>query len=421
MSTDVRTTLRRWQPQVFTPFARSPDDKNPDDKNPDGKSREGKSPDPESPVVVFARTAARSAEFAPAAAPDGAKAVIVGSAAGDDPADVAARARGELLERMGNILAGRQAERARHRIGTHDDWRRRGVPALDPAALSGDPAARTLRGLWVTARSLRTGEELLVPAGAAYLRHRPPAGCAPLARAGSTGLGAHPDPRQAAGHAAREILERDLIRRSWYGPDAPRPVLIPADSDLLPVAVRKVLEARGERATVLSLASPAGPVCTVVCVHRRDDGSAQSFGARCTPARLQASAVAGAAYEALMVRWSMTGPEAVRTWAGRKGRTPPRTALEHALWTFHRQDSLAHWLNRPHDRPPGTGLPPPADPEDGVAALAAHTGEDVLLVETDAPQLAEEHVSVVRLIAPGAAALPTGDGGIPGALPHPFG
>ncbi|MEW2575432.1 YcaO-like family protein [Streptomyces syringium] len=392
MSTLGHAPPRRWEPQVFTPFA-------------------------ESPGVVFARTAARSAEFGPAggAGASGTD-VIVGSAAGDDRTDVARRARGELLERMGNILAGRRAESAARWLGSYEDWRRRGVPALDPAALSGSTGDRAPRGLWVTARSLLTGDELLVPAGAVYLRHRPPAGCAAWAGAGSTGLGAHPDRREAAGHAAREILERDLIRRSWYEPGAPAPHAAPARPAGLPPPVREVLERRGERATVLSLPAPGGTVCVVVCVHA-GDGTAQSFGARCAPARHRAPAVVSAAYEALMVRWSMTSPAAVRTWDRWGGRTPPRSALEHALWTFHRQDSLGHWLDRPR-RPAG---PSGAGPDGGPAALAAYTGEDVLLVETDTPRIRAEGVAVVRLIAPGTRPLPSGDGGTPGALPHPLG
>ncbi|MFD0381979.1 hypothetical protein ACFQ2B_04795 [Streptomyces stramineus] len=133
--------------------------------------------------------------------------------------------------------------------------------------------------------------------------------------------------------------------------------------------------------------------------------------------RHRAAAVVSAAYEALMVRWSMTGPAAVHAWAEWGGRTPPRSALEHALWAFHRQDSLGHWLNRPRRAAASWE----AGPDDGPAALAAYTGEDVLLVETDTPQIRAEGISVVRLIAPGTRPLPSGDGGVPGTPPHPLG
>ncbi|MFF5718920.1 YcaO-like family protein [Streptomyces buecherae] len=342
--------------------------------------------------------------------------VVVGSGAGGDPADVARRARGELLERMGNILAGRRAEAAPRWLGSYEDWRRRGIPALDPAVLSGSLDSRVARGLWIRARSLLTGDELLVPAGAVYLRHRPPVGHAVVVGTGSTGLAAHPDGQEAVAHAAWEILERDLVRRSWCEPHAPAPRAARARSDDLPVSVRNVLDRRGLHATVLSLPAPDGAFCAVVCVHA-DDGTAQTFGARCAPASRRVAAVVSAAYEALMVRWSVTSPAALRRWAEWGGRTPPRSALEHALWTYHRQDSLGHWLDRQSQstKPTGSG------PEDGPATLASHTGEDVLSVETDTPQVRAEGLSVVRLIAPGARPLPSGNGGTPGALPHPLG
>ncbi|MBB5936428.1 YcaO-like family protein [Streptomyces zagrosensis] len=393
MSMLRRTRARRWEPQVFTPFE-------------------------EDPGIVLARTAARAPEFAAVRAVGTRRGddVVVGCAAGGDRADVIRRARGELLERMGNILAGRRAEAAPRWLGSYEDWRRRGVSALDPAALLGSLGSRVPRGLWIAARSLLTGDEVLVPAGAVYLRHRPSPGHAIVAGAGSTGLGAHPDPQKAVGHAAREILERDLIRRSWCEARAPAPHAARAGPDDLPVCVRNVLDQRELHATVLSLPAADGSICAVVCVHA-DDGTAQTFGARCAPARQRASAVASAAYEALMVRWSVTSPAALRSWAEWGGRTLPRSALEHALWTYHRQDSLGHWLDRlPHPTAPaGAGL------EDGPAALAAHTGEDVLFVETDTPQIRAEGLSVVRLIAPGTRPLPSGDGGAPGALPHPLG
>ncbi|WP_179079942.1 YcaO-like family protein [Streptomyces rectiverticillatus] len=450
-SPDGSGRAQRWRPEVFAPFA-------------------------EGPGVVFARTAARSPEFGRTSA-SGAGRVLIGSAVGDDRADVALRARGELLERMGNVLAGRAAEGAARWVGDHDGWRRRGVPALDPAELgdgTGGTAGRSVRQLWVPARSALTGAELLVPAGEVFLQHRPPPGCGTTSGAGSTGLGARPDRAAAAGHAALELLERDVIRRSWYGPGAPPQRAVPAD-DLLPGPVRILLTALGLRAALLTLPAPAGTECAVVCVHggATPGRPGQSFGARCARAGDRAVTVARAAYEALMVRWSMTSPVALRTWEGWGGRTPPRTALEHALWAFHGQDALGHWTGRrrgrgmtgdaldsgrgdaagarpgragpesrtdgvtdghggatrprPGQEEPGPGPQPsgavdvPGGRDEGLAALAAHTGGDVLLVDTDTPGIRAEGVHVVRVIAPGARPLPADDSRMPGALPHPFG
>ncbi|MEH6379654.1 YcaO-like family protein, partial [Streptomyces sp. KLMMK] len=343
--------------------------------------------------------------------------------------------------------------------------------------------------LWVPARSALTGAELLVPAGEVFLQHRPPPGCGTTSGAGSTGLGAHPDREAAAGHAALEVLERDVIRRSWYGPGAPPPRAVPAD-DLLPGPVQLLLTALGLRAALLTLPAAAGTECAVVCVHGGPPPGrpGQSFGARCAQAGDRAATVARAAYEALMVRWSMTSPVALRTWEGWGGRTPPRTALEHALWAFHGHDALGCWtgrgrggagdaldggqagaagvrpgragaesrtdggqeghggttMSRPGREGPGPGPQSgdsangpggavrapdgrgacdrrPPGPHGGLAALAAHTGGDVLLVDTDTPGIRAEGVHVVRVIAPGARPLPADDSRMPGAFPHPFG
>ena len=56
-------------------------------------------PFPAAPGVVFGRAAARSGQFEPSAAAGGQR-VMIGSAAGSDPADVELRARNELIERV---------------------------------------------------------------------------------------------------------------------------------------------------------------------------------------------------------------------------------------------------------------------------------------------------------------------------------
>jgi len=140
-------TCSAWHVEVFAPF-------------------------PESAQVVFGRVAARSAAFSRTCASGGAP-VLIGSAAGHDPQDVAVRARGELLERMSNVLAGRAAEAAGTVVATFEQLRRRRAPAVDPVHWGG-PQARETCQLWVEGRSLLTGAEALVPAGVAFLHHRPP-------------------------------------------------------------------------------------------------------------------------------------------------------------------------------------------------------------------------------------------------------
>ncbi|MFF4174073.1 YcaO-like family protein [Streptomyces sp. NPDC001744] len=411
-------TPAAWAPEVFAPW-------------------------PHTPGALLARVAARSKSFNPTGAAGGAP-VLIGSAAGDAASGVGRRARGELMERVGNVLAGRAAEAEaeadrprrspadgdRIRTGAWSELRRAGVPAVDP----GDPAtgptapaphdrtsAREVRQLWCRGRATGSGEDVWIPAGAAFLHHRPPPGCAATHRAGSTGVAAHRGPAAAAAHAAWEILERDLVRRSWYDPARHPPTpfdargALPADAREL----RHLLDHEGLRATALALPAPAGVTAVAVCVHEPDRVH-QTYGARCGPAHDLSGAVARSCWEALMVRWSMSTPVAVRAWDRLSRTGVPRTELDHALWAFHAQDALTRWAG------PATALraaPVPArrparDP-DPVALLAAHTGREVIAVDRCAGPPADEGLAVVRLIAPGASPLSARP--VPGVPPHPFG
>ncbi len=379
-------------------------------------------PFPACPDIIFGRAAARSEAFGPTEASGGAP-VVVGSAAGCDEADVALRAQNELVERVGNILAGRAAEREGAVVATFAKLRRQGAAALDPAAWR--PAADGVRDapmLWVSGRSLVDGRDVLVPAGAAFLRHEPPPGCAVTLRAGSAGVAAHATVALAERHALLEVLERDLIARSWYGAG---PVRVAA-AQRWPAPLGPALDALGLHATTLVLAGPARSACVVTCLHEPGRAS-QSFGARCTAAGrdLPAAGERGA-YEALMVRWSMGTAVAQRALEDMRARgrpALPANAVEHALWTFHEQDSLGHWLAK------ATAPAAPTPAADGpaveqeqeqelAAAVARHTGEDVVAVDSTVPG-AEADAVVVRVVAPGARRLPARAS--PGVLPHPFG
>ncbi|MFD0381977.1 hypothetical protein ACFQ2B_04785 [Streptomyces stramineus] len=174
MSTLGHAPVRRWEPQVFTPFA-------------------------ESPGVVFARTAARSAEFGTAgvSGAHGAGDVIVGSGAG---ATVPTWPGGPGASCWSGWATSWPDGRPRAPPGGRAPTRTGGGAACPPSTRPRSPAPpATVRGAACGChRSLLTGDELLVPAGAVYLRHRPPAGRAAWIKAGSTGLGAHPDRREAA-------------------------------------------------------------------------------------------------------------------------------------------------------------------------------------------------------------------------------
>ncbi|MFJ1578806.1 YcaO-like family protein [Streptomyces sp. NPDC088182] len=395
--------MSAWTPQVFAPF-------------------------PDHPEVLLARVAARSAAFEGTSAADG-RPVLVGSAAGHDRNQVAAGARGELLERMGNIMAGRAAEAAAETVGTAGQLRDRGLAVRDPwEEVPG-------RRLWACGATA-TGERVYVPASAVYLQHRPPPGCEASRGGGSTGVAAHPRREAAVGHAAWEVLERDLVRRSWYGLTDTVPHALPVT---LPPALRALLDDRGLRATAFGVPAPPGAACAVVCLHQ-PDGTEQAFGARCGPDADVPHLVERAAYEALMVTWSMGTPVARRTWARWRGGTEPTTAVQHALWAHHVQDSLGHWkvkaaAPRPeparpahHRRPPPSSgcvpgpapgpVPGPVPGADPLRILARHTGQEPIVVETTSSSARVAGVHVVRVLAPGAEPLPTGAAAGP---PHPFG
>ncbi|WP_406447436.1 YcaO-like family protein [Streptomyces sp. NBC_00876] len=370
--------MTSWAPQVFAPY-------------------------PDQPGILFARVAARSAAFEGTSAAGGAP-VLVGSAAGHDVGRITLSARGELLERLGNVMAGREAEAAPEQVvGTREELRRTGIPTVEP-----QPGADTRR-LWVHGRTVR-GAEAFVPAGTAFLHHRPPAGCDAAQSSGSTGIAAHPDLRSAARHAAWEVLERDLVRRSWYGL-ADRPPSLIRFVPSPPLA--GFVQAGGLVTTAFAVPAPAGVACVVVCLHR-PDGTGQAFGARCGPADTVGALAEKAAYEAVMVRWSMRTSTARAAWEQWRGASPPATAVQHALWTYHRQNSLRLWnvSRQTVDQPEGGVRTDPLD------VLAGHCGHEVVLVETTAAPARDAGVRVVRVLAPGTLPLPSGHGT---GHPHPFG
>ncbi|MBB1243664.1 YcaO-like family protein, partial [Streptomyces durbertensis] len=267
------TTAGTWPVQVFRPF-------------------------PEAEDVVFARTAARSADFG-AGDPTVGAPVVTGGAAGDNPKEVRVRALAELVERTSNILTGRHVESHATRtnargplpdpglpdataLTSHDRLRRHGVPALDPAALHPPARAeqsRAVRQLWVAGCSLLTGDRLFLPAGAVFLRHRPPHGDASPFRAGSAGLAAHRSRAAAIEHAAAELWEHDLLRRSWSG-ELPAESADRATAAACGASLSHALTRLGLRVHLLTIPAVPPDRCVVACLHRQRARSHQSFGAR---------------------------------------------------------------------------------------------------------------------------------------------
>jgi ribosomal protein S12 methylthiotransferase accessory factor len=238
----------------------------------------------------------------------------------------------------------------------------------------------------------------------------------------------------AVRHAVLEVLERDLIWRGWYEAHSDALLLCRLS---LPYVLSQTLHELRLQPTILILPGPVHTACVVVCLHRTDRRQ-QSFGARCVLVADDVSLRKGietATYEALMVRWSMATSVARRAWQNLRHASPvvaPQGALEHALWAFHRQDSLGHWLAKvaPERQASATSLPnATADEHQLACLLAEHTGEDVVAVDTTTRDVCAEGITVVRVVAPGARRLPTDERDVPlpcqpdgrRPLPHPFG
>lgn len=390
--------------------------------------------------LVFGRIAARSPTF-PASDAAGGQRVLIGSAAGTDGDNVTVRAKGELLERVHNALAGRRAEAGsggETAVASYETLRRAGRPALDPFAFREMAHCRDVRSaelLWVAGKSLISDEEVLVPACAAFLAHRPPSGCVAPWHPGSTGTAAHRSSAEAVRHALLEVWERDLLWHAWYG-NGTRAVMTGEDPPLSP-QLSEGLRALDLSATFLLLPGLGGTACGLACLHAADR-TTQTFGARATlttDGDALAQTLEAAVHEALMVRWSMGSSAAHAAWPRMcaAGRYSPRGPLEHALHTFHRQDSLAHLLAGSTPRSwsePAFGQL--ADPTGGTEAplsrlLADRTGEDVVVVDTTVPAVGPAGTVVVRVVAPGARRLPADEQAQPSSdgartrLPHPLG
>jgi ribosomal protein S12 methylthiotransferase accessory factor len=391
------------------------------------------------PGLVFGRVAAQSPAF-PTSDASGAQRVLIGSAAGSDGENVAVRAKGELLERVHNVLAARQAEAgsvADAVVASYEMLQRAGRPALDPLAFRELAHRRDVRSaelLWVTGQSLVSDKDVLVPACAAFIAHRPPSGCVAPLRPGSTGTAAHRNTAEAVRHAVLEVLERDLLWHAWYGNGA-RAVM--AGRPPLSSQLSEGLLALDLCATFMLLPGPAGTVCGLACLQSTDR-TAQTFGARAASALdgdTLVTTLEAAVHEALMVRWSMDSSAARIVWSRMciEDRYSPYGPLEHALHTFHRQDSLGHLLAGSTQctlPDPALGQATAPTSVTGISIsrlLADHTGEDVVAVNTTVPTVGPPGTVVIRVVAPGARRLPADEQAQPPPpqartrLPHPLG
>ncbi|AUS80925.1 hypothetical protein C1701_24195 [Actinoalloteichus sp. AHMU CJ021] len=383
-------------------------------------------PFPDCDNVVFARTAARTDAFGPTSAAAGAP-VVIGSAAGPSADDATPRARSELLERMQNILSARVEEQRADIVASFDELRRSGRLALDPLSWPEitDPGWRQSLMLWVRGFSLIEGDEVLVPASAVFLRHRPPPQCRGLLLAGSPGLAAHQDPISAVRHAALEILERDLLARAWY--DGAERMVLP--DTFVPEDLRRPISTLELRCTAFLIPGPEGSGCVAVALTDAEGGR-QSFGARAVPTlddESLVSAVGVAVYEALMVRWSMRTGAAAAALAALRGRADraPLDPIQHSVHAYHHQNSLAVLLEGSTPYEPGWIEELDQPGPEVTSVLAEYGGDDVVAVPTTLDLPMNRDTVVMRVVAPAVRRLPaderTESALHPDAPPHPFG
>lgn len=91
---------------------------------------------------------------------------------------------------------------------TPDELAGAGHAVLAPAAVFAEPGAKLE---WSRARSLFSGDDLLIPAAAARFPYRPPEGYALPLRPATTGFASGSTPAEAMLHALFEVVERDAV------------------------------------------------------------------------------------------------------------------------------------------------------------------------------------------------------------------
>jgi ribosomal protein S12 methylthiotransferase accessory factor len=201
---------------------------------------------------------------------------------GGKGATLAGAARGALGETAERLLAVLQyASVARDlRLATHAELTAEGCPALEPHRLplfapeqmsrggaesgSWQPFTPNTPVRWISARFLRSGKPVLVPAQLVLLYYERVPGEAAIGYPTTGGLGFHADRRRAILHGLYEWIERDAINVGWATRRPPRPV----DVDLRPYLPAPIPDRLQVRVFLNTLDVPL-PVLTVIA---RDTG-----------------------------------------------------------------------------------------------------------------------------------------------------
>jgi ribosomal protein S12 methylthiotransferase accessory factor len=366
----------------------------------------------------------------------------VGGGDGLDPEACRQAAIAEYLERYcGNFIA----EDLR-RAG-YDELRAEGVRAIDPRTLAlyserqydlpGFPFRRFTTDLpvrWTTGVSLTTGEPTLIPASLVWVNYiqgryanEPPTNFHMF-----SGLAAGATLDDALRSGLCELIERDATMMWWLG-DYPAARIDPAEDPFLAAVMAPT---RGDvRWHLVSIPSAFGvPVAGALLVDERDGIAGMGFA--CRPTFRDAAVKACAeAIQLHRLAWAIKDPDGKVWRAMRQGVVhggtlkpfrPDHGYLDAFRPDFHDLTDLAHHsqiyldrrLWRELERVSGTPLaslgtvPPVADNTcEGYVARLARAGIEAYAVDLTTPDVREEGLWVVRVVAPGL--LPNGPAGFP--------
>jgi ribosomal protein S12 methylthiotransferase accessory factor len=308
----------------------------------------------------------------------------IGAAAGsgidlDDPALALRRAVSEAVERW--VWRSVPAAHADPVIGTAEAF---GPEALDLERLAGwAPALRRRRArrplAWIVGEDLVRGAPRRLPAQLVSLARLPGAPREPELRPWvTTGVAAHPDPRQARLRALLEAVERDAFMITWLARRPGRPL---RPGRLAPLLQR--LRAQGLEVELARLATDAPAAVVAAAVRRRRGAPALTVAVRAS-ATLGEAAL-GALLEAYKGWWGLRA-----SWSGAAPASPaggPRARAR--WWAAPGRWRWLQWLfsGLPAVLPDAEGEPDPAETLARLTAWLAERGYEGAAVELTPPRL----------------------------------
>lgn len=261
---------------------------------------------------------------------------------------------------------------------------------------------------WTTARDLRTGEAVGVPAAMVQVPFYfyPDSGEPPICQPISTGLACHCSWEEAVIGGLCEVVERDAFMITWQARMS-RPRIDRATLSTTNRALLARLESTGATVTLFDLTMDNRlPAVMVVQTHESPDMPAITFA--CSAALEAEEAVRKAMEEAThTARWMFYIKH-------KQGPLDPGTDFMHVdgqerhlqFWATHDHRPLADWVFASDEVVPFESLPSPGtgDPHRDLATLVeriAQTGHRPLAADITPVDVADAGLKVVRALVPG--------------------